>query len=71
MGIGRFLTQKVIHPDIFKKLISHEVQGQCTRCEKAMQSAITLSPPSIATSVKPTPGSSPGEDLITCRYPSL
>jgi hypothetical protein len=27
MGIGRFLTQKVILPDKFRKLIGHEVHG--------------------------------------------
>jgi hypothetical protein len=27
MGIGRFLTQKVIRPDKFRKLIGHEVHG--------------------------------------------
>jgi hypothetical protein len=27
MGIGRFLSQKVMHPDKFRKLIGHEVHG--------------------------------------------
>jgi 5-keto 4-deoxyuronate isomerase len=27
VGIGRFLTQKVVRPDMYKKLITHEVDG--------------------------------------------